>query len=198
MIRLRDTPEDDHKASDSHAPPPTTSDTSRKPRGVPFSPPSSPPTSAAETTVYNPAQVAAMWGVAHDKVLEFIKTGELEAFNVASKRSRRPQFKVTLAAVSTRPTNSESGPSRTRKSPTIGWGRSKTSILSARPAASRTSPRTASGQTIASTGSSRRTTSSTSPIRFDSSSSALPSSARTERCDWRCRTNGHASIISAC
>ena len=40
-----------------------------------------------------------MWGVAHDKVLEFIKTGELEAFNVASKRSRRPQFKVTLAAV---------------------------------------------------------------------------------------------------
>ena len=99
MIRLRDTPEDDHKVSDSHAPPPTTSGTSRKPRGVPFSPPSSPPSSAAETTVYNPAQVAAMWGVAHDKVLEFIKTGELEAFNVASKRSRRPQFKVTLAAV---------------------------------------------------------------------------------------------------
>jgi len=40
-----------------------------------------------------------MWGVAHDKIVEFIKTGELEAFNVASKRSRRPQFKVTLAAV---------------------------------------------------------------------------------------------------
>ena len=96
MIRLRDTPEDDHKVSDSQAPPVAAAPVpTRKNRGVP----SSPPSSAAETTVYNPAQVAAMWGVAHDKVLEFIKTGELEAFNVASKRSRRPQFKVTLAAV---------------------------------------------------------------------------------------------------
>ena len=50
-------------------------------------------------TYVTPAELAAMWGVAHDKVLEFIKAGELEAFNVASKRSRRPQFKVTLAAV---------------------------------------------------------------------------------------------------
>ena len=47
----------------------------------------------------SPSEVAAMWGVAHDKVLEFIKTGELAAFNVASKRSSRPQFRVTLAAV---------------------------------------------------------------------------------------------------
>ena len=49
--------------------------------------------------VLTPADVAAMWGVAHDKVLEFIKTGELAAFNVASKRSSRPQFRVTLTAV---------------------------------------------------------------------------------------------------
>jgi hypothetical protein len=47
----------------------------------------------------NPAQVAEMWGVSHDKVLEFIRTGELEAFNVASKKSRRPQFKIPLAAL---------------------------------------------------------------------------------------------------
>jgi hypothetical protein len=40
-----------------------------------------------------------MWGISHDKVLEFIKTGELEAFNVASTRSRRPQFKIPLAAL---------------------------------------------------------------------------------------------------
>ena len=49
--------------------------------------------------VLNPAQVAEMWGISHDKVLEFIRTGELEAFNVASRKSRRPQFKIPLAAL---------------------------------------------------------------------------------------------------
>jgi hypothetical protein len=48
---------------------------------------------------YNPAQLAKMWGISHDKVLEFIRTGELEAFNVASKKSRRPQFKISLTAL---------------------------------------------------------------------------------------------------
>ena len=50
-------------------------------------------------TVYNPAQVAKLWGISHDKVLDFIKTGELRAFNVASKNSRRPQFKIPSAAL---------------------------------------------------------------------------------------------------
>jgi hypothetical protein len=68
---------------------------SRKPRGVPVSP----TRSAADTTYFNPAQVAEMWGVSRDKVLEFIRTGELEAFNVASKKSRRPQFKIPLTAL---------------------------------------------------------------------------------------------------
>ena len=66
----------------------------RKPRGVPV-----PPGPAADMTVYNPAQVAKLWGISHDKVLEFIKTGELRAFNVASKNSRRPQFKIPSAAL---------------------------------------------------------------------------------------------------
>jgi hypothetical protein len=52
-----------------------------------------------ELTYFNPAQVAEMWGVSHDKVLEFIKSGELRAFNVASKTSRRPQFKIPSAAL---------------------------------------------------------------------------------------------------
>jgi hypothetical protein len=67
---------------------------SRKRRGAPA--PSGP---AADVTVYNPAQVAKLWGISHDKVLEFIKTGELRAFNVASKNSRRPQFKIPSAAL---------------------------------------------------------------------------------------------------
>jgi len=49
--------------------------------------------------VLTPADVAERWGVAHDKVLEFIKTGELAAFNVASKRSSRPQFRINESAV---------------------------------------------------------------------------------------------------
>jgi hypothetical protein len=96
MIRLRDIPKDDDlRSSSSGDPSPASGRPARKPRGVP----APPPPSTAELTIFNPAQLAAMWGVAHDKVLEFIKTGELEAFNVASKQSRRPQFKVTLAAV---------------------------------------------------------------------------------------------------
>lgn len=67
----------------------------RKPRGVPVSP----ARSAADTTYFNPAQVAEMWGVSHDKILEFIKSGELRAFDVSSKNSRRPQFKIPRAAL---------------------------------------------------------------------------------------------------
>lgn len=97
MIRLRDMPDDDDlpttptAAADQDAATPR----SRKPRGVPATPTSS----LSEGTFYNPAQVAEMWGVSHDKILEFIKTGELEAFNVASKKSRRPQFKIPIAAL---------------------------------------------------------------------------------------------------
>lgn len=46
-----------------------------------------------------PAELAAIWRVSHDKVLEFIRTGELTAFNVASSRSRRQRFRIALAAV---------------------------------------------------------------------------------------------------
>lgn len=65
----------------------------RKPHGEAASN-SLPAALSFEMTFYSPAQVAEMWGVSHDKVLEFIKTGELHAFDVASKKSRRPQFKI--------------------------------------------------------------------------------------------------------
>lgn len=100
MIRFRDMNDDDDpgagKTPPPSPPPPAAAAPPhrRKPRGVPAA-----STPAADTTIYNPAQVAAMWGISHDKVLEFIKTGELDAFNVASKNSRRPQFKITGAAL---------------------------------------------------------------------------------------------------
>lgn len=75
--------------------PPHASRPSRKPRGIP----STTPEAGREMAFLNPAQVAEMWGISHDKVLEFIRTGELEAFNVASRKSRRPQFKIPLAAL---------------------------------------------------------------------------------------------------
>lgn len=97
MIRLRDMQEDEGLPSEGLPTVPSASPPSgrrRKPRGVPV-----PPAAATDMTFYNPAQVAEMWGISHDKVLEFIKTGELNAFNVASKNSRRPQFKISGAAL---------------------------------------------------------------------------------------------------
>ena len=45
-----------------------------------------------------PSDLAKMWRVSHDKVLAFIRTGELVAFNVASAGARRPRFRIPLAA----------------------------------------------------------------------------------------------------
>ena len=53
----------------------------------------------AAVTYLSPKQVAVMWGTSHDKVLAFIRTGELQAFNVASLPTGRPRFRITLAAV---------------------------------------------------------------------------------------------------
>jgi hypothetical protein len=49
---------------------------------------------------YKPGELAARWGVTIDKVLLFIRTGELRAFNVATKTSRRPRYRITDEAVS--------------------------------------------------------------------------------------------------
>jgi hypothetical protein len=46
-----------------------------------------------------PREVAYRWRIHIDKVLVFIHAGELRAFNVASKESRRPRYLVTEEAV---------------------------------------------------------------------------------------------------
>ncbi len=46
-----------------------------------------------------PRALARRWSVCVDKVLRFIQTGELRAFNVASKESRRPRYRISIEEV---------------------------------------------------------------------------------------------------
>jgi hypothetical protein len=46
-----------------------------------------------------PRALAKRWHVCVDKVLRFIQTGELRAFNVASKESRRPRYRISMEEV---------------------------------------------------------------------------------------------------
>lgn len=47
----------------------------------------------------SPRALAARWGVCVDKVLNFIRSGELRAFNVASTTSKRPRYRISMAEV---------------------------------------------------------------------------------------------------
>jgi hypothetical protein len=46
-----------------------------------------------------PRALAKRWSVCVDKVLRFIQTGELRAFNVASRESRRPRYRISVEEV---------------------------------------------------------------------------------------------------
>jgi hypothetical protein len=48
---------------------------------------------------FQPRDLALRWGVCVDKVLNFIRSGELRAFNVASKTSKRPRYRISMAEV---------------------------------------------------------------------------------------------------
>ena len=50
-------------------------------------------------TFYTPRALAKHWGVHVDKVLRFIHTGELPAFNAASRQSKRPRYRISRDAV---------------------------------------------------------------------------------------------------
>ena len=47
----------------------------------------------------SPRALAARWSVCVDKVLNFIRSGELRAFNVASKTSKRPRYRISMSEV---------------------------------------------------------------------------------------------------
>jgi excisionase family DNA binding protein len=44
-----------------------------------------------------PPQVAARLGVSPDKILNWVRSGELRAINVAARRSGRPRYRIDLA-----------------------------------------------------------------------------------------------------
>lgn len=74
-----------------------------------------------ERTKLTPPEVARQWGVSVDKVLTWIRSGELRAVNLATRLSGRPRYRIDIndlrdfeqrRAVVAPPT-----PSRTRKKP---------------------------------------------------------------------------------
>ena len=76
-----------------------------------------------------PRALAKRWSVCVDKVLRFIQTGELRAFNVASQASRRPRYRISIEEVlrfeeqsraAAPPRAATSEPPRRRKSPSAG------------------------------------------------------------------------------
>ena len=48
---------------------------------------------------FTPPDIAKRWGVKASKIISFITSGELSAFNVASPKSHRPRWRVSAEAV---------------------------------------------------------------------------------------------------
>ena len=51
------------------------------------------------TLVLTPPELAARWVVSPEKVIGFIRSGALHAFDVSSPGSRRPRFRINLSEV---------------------------------------------------------------------------------------------------
>ena len=49
----------------------------------------------AERTYLTPPQIAEQLGVAHEKILNFIRTGELRAIDLSSCRGSRPRWHIS-------------------------------------------------------------------------------------------------------
>jgi len=50
-----------------------------------------------QATKLSPPQIARMWGVSHEVVLNWIRSGQLKAINVASVMNGRPKFRVDVS-----------------------------------------------------------------------------------------------------
>jgi hypothetical protein len=53
----------------------------------------------ARKTKISPPALARQWGIDVQKVLHWVKTGELKAINIARDRSGRPRYAIDLADV---------------------------------------------------------------------------------------------------
>ena len=47
-------------------------------------------------TKLTPPEVARMWGISPDKVLAWIRSGELRAINVAASQNGRPRYRIDI------------------------------------------------------------------------------------------------------
>lgn len=54
---------------------------------------------AIERRKYTVPQLSRLWGVSTNKVLGFVRCGELRAVNLASDRSKRPRYAIDIADV---------------------------------------------------------------------------------------------------
>lgn len=52
-----------------------------------------------ERTKITPPQLAAKWGVATEKIVFFIRTGELRAIDASMRQGERPRYLIDLADV---------------------------------------------------------------------------------------------------
>ena len=52
-----------------------------------------------ERQKYTVPQLSRLWGVSQNKVLEFVRRGELRAVNLASHRSTRPRYAIDVADI---------------------------------------------------------------------------------------------------
>jgi hypothetical protein len=66
---------------------------------IPLATPASPKKRRGTADYFRPRELALRWGVCVDKVLNFIRSGELRAFNVAAKKSKRPRYRIPLESV---------------------------------------------------------------------------------------------------
>jgi hypothetical protein len=74
---------------------------------------------ATERRKHTVPQLARIWGVSTNKVLEFVRSGELRAVNLASQRSTRPRYAIDIADIEafekSRQVVPSAGPPTTRK-----------------------------------------------------------------------------------
>ena len=55
--------------------------------------------STVERVKITPPQLARMWGVTAEKVVTFIKSGELAAIDASTRRNRRPRYLIDRSAI---------------------------------------------------------------------------------------------------
>ena len=46
-------------------------------------------------SIYTTLDIAKLWHVSRNKVLDWIRSGDLEAFNVSSRPGQKPTYRVT-------------------------------------------------------------------------------------------------------